>query len=137
MMYTVVWRREALGELELGRPPGPGAVGEVPGQVLLVGAQDRDSELRARGQPTVHDRLVPDAEQDERRLERDGREGVDRHADKRAGPTVMSRDDCDAGRERAERAPQLRGIARVCRHNQPSACTAIVRAPFAGRGSLV
>src|SRR6185503_7903217 len=96
--------RDALELFDTGEARG----GEAAGQGLLVRGEHIDREPAARPERGVALRLVGDADQDERRVERD-------RAHRAGGETgrplliVPGGDDGDAGGEVAERASELVG----------------------------
>jgi endonuclease III len=87
----------------VGRPGG-----EAVGEVFLLGRQDVDGVVAGflEGRQVV--RTVVQAPEDQRRVERDGREGIDGQADG-VPVRIDGRDDGDTGGEAAKGVAQARG----------------------------
>src|SRR5262249_50257008 len=79
---------------------------EPPGQGLLLAPEDVDGEPPSRPEIGVGRGGVVDANEDERRIQGDGRERAGGQA-RRAAVPIAGRHDRDAGREAAQRGAEL------------------------------
>jgi len=108
---------------------GPG--GEAVGDFLLVGGQDVDGVVAGTVEGGQVVRAVVEAPEDQGRVERDGREGIDGESDGLA-IRVDGSDDGDTGGEAAKRVAQGAGIGFCLSHRgRPPEKGRIIRAPAA------
>ena len=97
--------RPGLRRHAVPHPDRRDATGEMLGEPVLPGCEERDRAAAGLAEELVQRRLAEDREADERRVEREADERADRQP--APLPAGVDRDDGDAGREAAEERAEL------------------------------